>query len=83
MKTVADKAVAQECKKIIDRLMSRTLDGDPRCAKMLFSLAEPQQAHREKTRRRLFRSAALMLGSEAEWKDEPSAAPAEMAAFGQ
>ena len=71
----ADKLLGQMSRKVTDFLLLKTFDGDLRCAKMLFLLAEPQKGRKAHEKNRQFRSAALMLAAEPEWQGEqPGAA---------
>jgi hypothetical protein len=66
LRLVVNRAIAQGYKKIVDTLLSKTCDGNERCAKLLFGLAAAQKDGKGKNRR--FPSVARMLAAEPEWQ---------------
>ena len=70
LRKAATRGVADRCASIVNGLMHKTLDGDLRCARLLFELADIHPGSKDEQKRELLESAAALLAAEPEWVEE-------------
>jgi len=66
----AQKKLDEKADEIVDSLCQKTIDGNTQCGRLLVELAQRNEKAEEATKPKPFRSFALELASEPEWRDE-------------
>ena len=65
-----NKALGEQCAKIVAGLMKKTIAGDARCAMLLFALAEPSDKNGSAAKKRRVMELVEELANEEEWTSE-------------